>query len=314
MIRRVKEFLLRDNALLALAFILMITYFTWELDYFFTKVNSITILQYSAVTFISGAGFAIVLIGGGLDLSVGSAMMVVGVVTGKIFLAGVPLPLCLVIGLSVGITIGFINGLLVSKARINPLIVTLGMMFVLRGIGFDLVNGRHTRIRDDGYRWARERIGGVPVVVYILFAVALISIAMLRYTKLGRLIYAVGGNPEAARQAAINVDRFRLGLYTLAGLYFGFAGIILGSMLGAVAPNSGTGRELVIATAVFLGGASLKGGKGSVAGTLIGVLFVTSLANGVTQMQIIPEVVMVLNGVLLIAAVAFDQRPKGGYR
>ena len=292
----------------------MIAYFTWDLDYFLTKTNSITILQYSAVTFVSGAGFAIVLIGGGLDLSVGSAMMVVGVVTGKLFISGTPLIVCFIIGVIVGITIGFINGILVTKARINPLIVTLGMMFVLRGIGFDLVDGRHTRIRDDGYRWARERIGGLPVVVYILFAVAILSIVMLRYTKLGRMVYAVGGNPEAARQAAINVDRFRLGLYTLAGLYFGAAGIMLASMLSAVAPNSGTGRELVIATAVFLGGASLKGGKGSVAGTLIGVLFVTALANGFTQKQIVPEVVMVANGILLISAVAFDQRPKGGYR
>ena len=124
MIRRVQEVLLKDNALLLLAFILMIAYFTWELDYFFTKTNSITILQYSAVTFVSGAGFAIVLIGGGLDLSVGSAMMVVGVVTGKLFLAGLPLPLCLVIGMVVGITIGYINGLLVSKARITPLTVS----------------------------------------------------------------------------------------------------------------------------------------------------------------------------------------------
>ena len=311
---RLRRILLGQNVLLLVALGLLVLFLTLRLDYFFTTTNLLTIVQFSSVTFIVAAGFTLVLIGGGLDLSIGSGMMMVGVVSGKLFVAGVPLVLAFTIGFLVGGVTGLANGLIITKLRINPLVATLAMLFVLQGTGFVITDGRHTQVRDDGFRFARERLFDIPVPVYFLVFTAVVSIVLLRTTKVGRHLFAVGGNPEAARQAAMNVDRFRLGMYIVAGLYTGLAGVILASLLGSIAPNSGTGREFAVATAVFLGGASLTGGKGSIVGTLIGVLFVTALANGLIQLEVVPDWVMVIEGILLIAAVAFDQRPKGGFR
>lgn len=311
---RLRRILLGQNVLLLVALGLLVLFLTLRLDFFFTTTNLLTIVQFSSVTFIVATGFTLVLIGGGLDLSIGSGMMMVGVVSGKLFVAGVPLVLAFTIGFLVGGVTGLANGLIITKLRINPLVATLAMLFVLQGTGFVITDGRHTQVRDDGFRFARERLFDIPVPVYFLVLTAVVSIVLLRTTKVGRHLFAVGGNPEAARQAAMNVDRFRLGMYIVAGLYTGLAGVILASLLGSIAPNSGTGREFAVATAVFLGGASLTGGKGSIVGTLIGVLFVTALANGLIQLEVVPDWVMVIEGILLIVAVAFDQRPKGGFR
>ena len=311
---RLRRILLGQNVLLLVALGLLVLLLTLRLEYFFTTTNLLTIVQFSSVTFIVATGFTLVLIGGGLDLSIGSGMMMTGVVSGKLFVAGVPLVLAFTIGFLVGGATGLANGLIITKLRINPLVATLSMLFVLQGTGFIITDGRHTQVRDDGFRFARERVFDIPVPVYFLAFTAVVSIILLRTTKVGRHLFAVGGNPEAARQAAMNVDRFRLGMYVVAGLYTGLAGVILASLLGSIAPNSGTGREFAVATAVFLGGASLTGGKGSIVGTLIGVLFVTTLANGLIQLAVVPDWVMVIEGILLIVAVAFDQRPKGGFR
>ena len=241
-------------------------------------------------------------------------MMVSGVTAGTLFLSGVPLWIGLAVGLLTGPLIGFINGLLVTRLRVNPLIATLSMLFVLRGMGFFFAGSQLRQIRDPGFRFARQLVFGVPTSVYILAIVFVLTFILLRYTQLGRHLKALGGNPAAAAQSALNVDRYRLLLYTICGTYAGTAGILLASVLGASDPNAGTGREFAVATAVFLGGASLSGGRGSIVGTLIGVVFMTTVANGLTQLGALPETVLIVSGLLLIAAVAIDQRPKGGYR
>ena len=285
-----------------------------QLPYFLTLVNAITILNFSAVSFIAAVGFTFVLLGGGVDLAVGSAVMMSGVVAGMGFLAGIPLVPAFVIGFLMGPLIGLVSGLLITRGRINPIIATLAMLFVLRGIGYLVAGSTIHQVRDEGFRFARAYVLGVPVAVHILAAVFLFSLFIARWTKMGRHFEAVGGNPEAARQAAMNVERYRLLLYVVAGAYSGLAGILLASIIGGADPTSDSGRTFGVATAVFLGGASLSGGKGSIVGTLIGVLFVTTLANGMTQLKLGPEIVLIAQGILLIGAVAIDQRPKGGYQ
>jgi len=311
---RARELLLRPGVLLLLAWLAVCAGFTSLLPYFLTTQNALTILNFSAVTFVVSAGFTVALIGGGIDLSIGSAMMVSGVTAGTLFLSGVPLWIGLAVGLLTGPLIGFINGLLVTRLRVNPLIATLSMLFVLRGMGFFFAGSQLRQIRDPGFRFARQLVFGVPTSVYILAIVFVLTFILLRYTQLGRHLKALGGNPAAAAQSALNVDRYRLLLYTICGTYAGTAGILLASVLGASDPNAGTGREFAVATAVFLGGASLSGGRGSIVGTLIGVVFMTTVANGLTQLGALPETVLIVSGLLLIAAVAIDQRPKGGYR
>jgi ribose/xylose/arabinose/galactoside ABC-type transport system permease subunit len=305
---------LAPGVLLTIAWFAVIVVLAGSLPYFLTVTNAVTILNFSVVTFIAAAGFTIVLIGGGLDLSVGSTVMVAGVASGMAFLAGVPVVPAFMLGLLTGPAIGLLNGILITRLRINPLIATLSMLFVLRGIGYLIAGSQIHQARDAGFRFARGLVYGVPVAVYVLIVVALATWALLTFTQFGRHLRAIGGNPAAARQAAVDVDRFRLLMYVIAGAYSGLAGILLASILGAADPNAGTGREFGIATAVFLGGASLSGGKGSIVGTLIGVLFITTLSNGMTQLGALPEIVLIVDGLLLIAAVAFDQRPKGGYR
>ena len=309
-----RALLLRPGVLLLLAWLAVVAGFASILPFFLTTTNALTILNFSAVTFVVSAGFTIALIGGGVDLSIGSTMMVSGVTAGTLFLGGVPLPIAFVIGLSSGPLIGFVNGALVTRLRVNPLIATLSMLFVLRGLGFFFAGSQLRQIRDPGFRFARQIVFGVPASVYFLVIVFVLTFVFLRYTQLGRHFKAIGGNPGAARQSALNVERYRLLLYTMCGTYAGLAGLLLASILGASDPNAGTGREFAVATAVFLGGASLSGGKGSVVGTLIGVVFITSVANGLTQLGALPETVLIVSGVLLIGAVAIDQRPKGGYQ
>jgi ribose transport system permease protein len=311
---RARRLIFVPGVLLLIAWLLVIVAFSVALPYFLTLTNAVTILNFSVVTLVAAAGFTIVLIGGGLDLSVGSALMVSGVASGMAFLAGVPVVPAFVLGLVIGPLIGLANGMLIARLRINPLIATLSMLFVLRGIGYLVAGSQIHQVRNPGFRFAREFVFGVPVAVYAGLGVFIATWALLNFTAFGRHLRAVGGNPTAARQAAMNVDRFRLLIYVIAGLYSGLAGILLASIIGGADPNAGTGREFAIATAVFLGGASLSGGRGSIVGTLIGVLFITTLSNGMTQLGALPEIVLIVDGVLLVAAVAFDQRPKGGYR
>jgi ribose/xylose/arabinose/galactoside ABC-type transport system permease subunit len=302
------------GVLLTIVWLVVIAALTAQLPYFLTSTNAITILNFSAVTFIAAAGFTIVLLGGGIDLAVGSTVMISGVTAGMVFLAGVPVLPAFVVGFLMGPLVGLVNGLLITRLRINPLIATLAMLFVLRGVGYLIAGSTIHQVRDEGFRVARAYVLGVPVAVYILAAVLVLSVVIVRWTKLGRHFAAIGGNPEAARQAAMNVERYRLMLYVVAGAYAGLAGILLASILGGADPTSDAGRTFAVATAVFLGGASLTGGKGSIVGTLIGVLFIVTLSNGMTQLKIAPEIVLVAQGILLIAAVAIDQRPRGGYR
>jgi ribose transport system permease protein len=306
--------LLAPGVLPLIAWLALVTWLASRLPFFLTIPNALTILNFSAVTFVAAAGFTLALIGGMLDLSVGSTMMASGVVAGLLFLGGVPLPLAFMAGLVIGALVGVVNGLLVTRMRINPLVATLSTLFVVRGLGYLATDGQVKLVRDQGFRFARDTLLGVPVPVYILAVVALLTFALLYLTRFGRHLYAIGGNPGAARQAVMDVDWYRRVMYVVAGAYSGVAGVLLASLLGSADPSAGTGREFDVATAVFIGGASLSGGRGSVFGTLIGVLFVQTLTNGLIQMAVIPEAVLMIEGLLLIAAVAFDQRPRGGYK
>jgi len=293
---------------------ILILVLSWLAPFYLTITNVLTITRYSVTSFIAAAGLTIALISGGLDLSLGATMMIAGVITGTMFLSGVPLQIALILGLASGPIIGCINGLLITRARINPLIATLGVMYILRGVGYWVAGGKTKTISDVPFQWARFSLGGIPVPIFFLVAVLIVVYYMLNHTKLGRHIYAIGGNSEAARQAAMNVERKRMIVYIIAGSLSALAGVILCSIISAVDPVAAQGRELELATAVLLGGASLDGGRGSIIGTLVGVLFISSLYNGLVGLGVVPEWVPFINGVLLIAAVAIDQLPRGGWR
>jgi ribose transport system permease protein len=282
--------------------------------FFLTLTNVLTIGRYSVTSFVAAAGMTLALISGGLDLSLGSTMMIAGVITGTMFMNGIPLQIALVMGLASGPIVGCINGLLITRTRINPLIATLGVMYLVRGAGYLIAGGKTKTISDVPFQWARFSLGGIPVPIFFLIAVFVVVYYMLNHTTLGKHIYAIGGNPDAARQAAMNVERYRMIVYIMAGSLSALAGVILCSIIGAVDPSAAQDRALEIATAVLLGGASLDGGRGSIIGSLIGVLFISSLYNGLVGIGVVPEWVSFINGALLIGAVAIDQLPRGGWR
>ena len=312
--RRAQAVVLTPGVPLLLAFGAMLGYFTIQLPYFMTQPNMISVLQFSSPTFILAAGFTIVMIGGGIDLSVGAGSVLAALVAGFLALDGLPPAVALFCGMLVGVASGLANGLLVTRARINPLIATLGMLYVLEAIGYRLTGGLNQQVYDRQFLIMQARWFGTPAPIYVAGGVLVLTWILLRMTKLGAHIYALGGNAEAARQCAFNVEHYRLGLYALGGLYAGLGGIVTASLTGNLAPLAGLGVLFAICTAVFLGGVSLTGGRGSIVGALIGVLFIGALNNGLVQDMANPEISTVIQGVLLIIAVAVDQRPQGGYR
>ncbi len=282
--------------------------------YFLTTKNVINIARDSSILFVVSAGMTIALVGGGLDLSVGAVMAVAGVMTSWAFKQGLGMPLASLIGVLSGVLIGAINGLLITRGRINPLIATLGTMGLFRGLCYAWTGGQQFPIHDESFRFARAQPWAIPVPILVMLVVLVVVQYMLAQTRFGQHLYAVGGNPNAARQAALDVERTRLWIYVCSASLAAIAGIVGASIMGLQDPGQAVGREMDVATAVLLGGASLGGGAGTILGTLVGSFFMAAMSNGMVGMGIHPEWQYVLRGVLLVAAVVIGQWRAGGYR
>jgi ribose transport system permease protein len=304
---------------------------------FLSVRNLMLMAKAVAVLGITAAGATIGLISGALDLSVGSVIGVSGVTAvtilgtrsgaatpiglegasgyvADIARSSVPIPVGVLAGLGVGLVVGLVNGLVVTRLRVNPIITTLATMVTLRGLAFRIFGVLGSTIQDPAYLVFSRFVGPVPVPVIALGILYAIVYVVLNHTTLGRHIYAVGGNPAAARAAAIPVDRLRLLCLTASGLFAAMAGWVLSSMGGAGIPSAGTGYELSAITAVVLGGCSLAGGRGTIGGTLIGVLIIGMLINGMNMAGIPAYYQQVLQGVALLLAVFIDATRTGGYR
>ncbi len=303
------------NVLLLVAYVGLVVYFTLRLPYFLTSANFLEIVNFNAVTGILAVGFTLVLIGGGIDLSIGSNLSVGVVTEGECFLHGLPAWTSFLCAIAACGAVGFINGQVITRLRVNPLIATLAMLFVLQGVAAFITNGLPLGISANSFLiFEMQHPLGVGLPTWALGVVAIPSAVMLKMTRFGRHIHAVGGNPTAARQVAMNVDRFRRVLYTISGLYVGVAAVVAASFSGQILPTTGMGDEFAVATVVLLGGVSLAGGRGHVVGALLGTLFIGTLANGLVQLGVIPEFVPIVGGTLLILAVGFDQVGRGGFR
>jgi ribose transport system permease protein len=279
-----------------------------------TPVNIGVIVTLSATTIITGVGFTIAMVAGVFDLSVGSAMMISGVVAGRLFLDGVPLYPAFASAILLGTGIGLLNAFLVTRLRINPIIATLGMLFALKGIGQLIGGGRGTQVPDLAFRFARDDLLGIPIPIWIMSIVVILGHYLLAYTALGRRMTAVGDNSVGAREVALDVERLRVYALVICGTLAGLSGLIVTSNLGATDAQQSVGREIDIATATFLGGAALTGGRGSVIATTVAVILLSTLYNAFIQLNVRPEFTQVVSGALLVLAVAFNTRPSGGYK
>lgn len=294
--------------LAALLFVLvaMIVFFSIRSPYFLTHSNILNVLTAIAVTGIIAVPGTMLLIAGQVDLSVGSGAALCGVVMATVSQHH-PIFVGVLAAIAVGIVIGLVNGFFVTVIGVNALITTLGMLSVLRGFTEVRAGGATVTLLHFSGLGTGRPVLGIPNPVLILLAVVVLAVLLMRYTVFGRSLYATGSNPIAARLVGVRGNRMVLIAFVGSGLGVALSGLILNSELSAASPNAATGLELTVVTAIVLGGASLSGGRGTIQGTLVGLLIIGVLNNGLTLLNVSSFYQEVASGTLLIVAVSFDR-------
>lgn len=294
--------------LLLMFYVLLLVAFSLLSPYFLTLSNLSSIGTNMAFIGLMAAAGTPLIIGGGLDLSVAAVAGLAGVIVALAHAQGINIWLASLAALAVGCTVGALNGFIITRLKLNPLIATLGTMSIFSGISMVLTGGLSRPLFVPAFNWLGSgRILGMPFPVLLMLVVFVALWLVLSKTPFGRYVYATGGNPEASSLLGVPVERTQMVLYVLSGLSGAAAGIILAAMLGAAAPNAAGQHLLTIIAAIILGGTSLFGGRGSVWGTLIAVLILGTLNNGLTLMNVSSFWQDVTRGVVLLMAVGLDQ-------
>jgi ribose transport system permease protein len=289
--------------------ILLIIIFTVTSSSFLTPGNIVTILLMTAVNGILAVGITFIIITGGIDLSVGTVMTFGSVIT-AFFISNLhlPIPLGIVAGIAAGVLCGFVNGVSITKLKLPPFIATLGMMNITKGLNL-IVSGARPIYFADAMAFTKIAtlpVFGIPVGVLIFFATALLAAFILSKTVIGRYSFAIGSNEEAARLSGINTDAWKIAIYSMSGVFFGLAGVVMASRVASAQPSLGVGYEMDAIAAAVIGGASLSGGEGSILGTVIGAFIITVLTNGLRILSVPQEWQMVVTGLIVIGAVYLD--------
>ena len=313
--RKLREFFSLGGATGPLiGLILLCAFLTFATDSFFSVRNFLNILDQVTVIGIIAVGMTFVILLGGIDLSVGSvlalAMMVLGYLNVE---AGLPMGVAIPAAIAAAAVAGLISGLLITEFKVPPFIATLAMMSIERVLASMITNGSQIIGFSAWFNMgAIIRFGGVlTMTVAVMFVVFAVALLFQRYRQGGRAIYAVGGNPEVARLAGINVNRVTVLVYTACAALSGLAGVLLAARLDAVQPTIGIAYELDAIAAVVIGGTSLSGGTGGIGGTIIGVLIIGVLRNGLNLLSVSPFLQAVIIGLVIVMAVAaetFKQR------
>lgn len=295
-----------ETGALLVVLVVMAVFFATRSEFFLTMQNVTNILVSAAVIGIVAAPATLLLVAGQFDLSVGSGAALIGVVMAW-GVAEYGVPQAILLCILAGVLIGVINGFSVTIVGINALITTLAMLAILRGLALVLADGQTLLLPDFGAIGNARPLFDVPVPVYLFIGVTIVTALVMRFTVFGRSMYVIGANPVAARLAGIKTRRAVFMGFVLSGLAVVLGGLILVSQLGAASPQAALGLELAVVTAVILGGASLAGGRGTILGTVLGVLILGVLNNGMTLMSIDSFWQQVAQGCLLLLAVGFDQ-------
>lgn len=277
-------------------------------DAFLTPTNLLVVARQSSIIALVAIAQLIVLIAGGIDLSVGSVVGLSGIISAGVLSSTGNLALGLIAGVGVGTLVGVTNGVIITQLRIMDIIATLAMLFIAHGLIYAYSGGHpiYEGIPKEFLFFGQGKIGplSMPIVFTIVFAVG-VSV-FLNSTRYGRNLYAVGGNPEVAFRAGINTKLYKLGAYVFSGFLCGFTGVVLTSRLGSGQPATGESLMLDSVAAVILGGASLSGGLGTITGTIIGVLVIGIMSNGLTLIGATYYTQEILKGVMLILAVLLN--------
>lgn len=275
--------------------------------YFLTGTNIEAMLLGLSVEGIMTIGMVILLISGGLDLSVGSTLGFTGVVTGLALTAHIPAVISIIIGLSAAAAIGLINGLLIARVNLNPFITTLGMMMAVRGLMLVIAQGKAILNMPPAFKaLGQGRFLGIQYPIYILIILIIIGDILLRNLRFFRQSYYVGGNESSAKLNGINVGKVKIFNYCLVAVLSGFAGILVTARFGSASVTVGQGMEMNVITAAIIGGASLNGGEGSVFGAFLGALFMQIISSSLNLLGVDIYWQNFITGAILIGAILVD--------
>jgi ribose transport system permease protein len=278
---------------------------------FLTFGNLKNVFTQVSVNAVIAIGMSFVILTGGIDLSVGSILAVSGAAAASIMSSSGNVFLAIIVALAIGTVIGLINGVLVSKGRIQAFIVTLATMTIFRGVTYVFTNG--TPISGLGQNFSsigNKMVLGLPIPVVLMVIVFGIALYILSQTRYGRYVYALGGNEDSARLSGINTDKIKTLVYVISGAAAALSGIIVTSRIGSASPNAGVGFELDAIAAVVVGGTSLSGGEGSVVGTIIGALIIGVLNNGLNLINVSPFYQAIVKGLVILLAVMVKKKNK----
>ena len=279
--------------------------------HFLTVSNLLNVLEQTSINAIVAVGMTFVIISGGIDLSVGSVLALAGIALASGLASGVPAPASLALALATGTACGLVNGTLITFGRLPPFIATLGMMSVARGAALMVAEGRPISGFTEGFRaLATSRWLMVPAPVILTAVVYVVAHFVLAHTVFGRATYAIGGNEEAARLSGVSVRFHKTAVYGVAGLTSAIAAILLTARLNSAQPTAGTMYELDAIAATVIGGTSLLGGEGTLAGALIGALIMGVLRNGLNLLNVSSFFQQVVIGAVIIGAVLIDMSLK----
>lgn len=305
------NFSVRDAGTL-LGLLIIVVVFSILSPVFLTLPNIINVLQQSSINALIALGMTLVIISGGIDLSVGPTAALSAVIGATLMVSGVPIPIAILASLGVGAMCGLFNGVLVAYAGLQPFIVTLGGLSLYRALSLIYTGGNPVfGIPSEFRAISNGTLFGVPNPVVIVAAIALVLWVVLNKTPLGEYILAVGGNEEAARIAGVPVARTKVATFMISGVLASIAALILVGRLGAAEPTMGNLWELDAIAAAAIGGASLMGGKGSMTGTVIGAIILGALRNGLTLMNVQAFYQLLATGIIIIVAMLIDRATRG---
>lgn len=304
--QNVKQFAVKHSVVIVM--LALIVVFSLTGSSFLTVKNLTNLVNQNTYFLIASVGLAFVMIGGGIDLSVGYQMSLVGVVTAILMTEmKLPVPLCMLLGLLLGTLLGTVNGLIVTKLKVFPLIVTLGMSTVFQGISYQITQAKTYRAFPDSFRYlATGKILGLNMDVWLAVCVVLAGAFILRKTYLGRHIMATGGNAEAARLSGIHTQFMQVFVYSVCGFLFALATIDMIAKANSTSSSFGPGTEFTCMTAAIIGGISFKGGKGGMLGLVVGVFVLQILGNGMQLAGWGTYSQYIVKGLILLLAIALD--------
>jgi len=305
-----KKFNIGEAGIL-ITLICMIIFFSIITKSFFSANNFANITRQISIVGICSVGMTMVILTGGIDLSIGSLIGLTSAVAAIMMRAGLPVILCVLTALALGILIGALNATCINYLEIPPMITTLAMMISLRGAVYLVTGGMPVYGLPESFKvLGQGSIGIIPVSMIIMVIVFIIGYILLNKTVFGRRIYGIGGNMETARLSGVNIKREIYKIYMLVGAFGSLAGLILMSRVNSGQPSAGDGYEMDIITAVVLGGVSVSGGEGKITKVIIGVIFMGVLTNGMMMMNINEYWQRVVKGIVLLVAVAVDIRTR----